>query len=170
MALHKPCATVRSILKGSILPHPHGHCTIDERGTFIWITIILPSQNYLVALSIQWDNIQRVHKLAAAGFPNLFTSTLSKQTSLLTVIGRVPTSMPFSHQSPPHSHHMECPNYPPHWEFIFNDHFFQKSVTDYCIPKKSLLPLCSELTYLTMSIYVWVILLSFCLHVSYLSN
>lgn len=49
--------------------------------------------NNIVALGVQWDNIQTAfHKPASPCSPNVFTSILytlhSKQTSLLCVIGR----------------------------------------------------------------------------------
>ena len=109
MALCKPCASVKRIpttrvWKAPFLPYSHRHCTVGERRTSIWIPIFLSSQNYSLALSVRWGNIQTfLHKLASANFPNLCTSSHtfhSKQTSLLTITARVPTSMPFSHQSP----------------------------------------------------------------------
>lgn len=120
----------------------------------MWIPSILSSQKHSVALGVQWDNIQTaLHKAVSPSSPHLVISILytlhSKQTSLLSVIGRKFLPPCLSTPATPHSHLMELPNS----RLLLNGHFLHESVADYSIQAKPLFPLCSEKDLLTMSIH-----------------
>lgn len=129
MALCKPCASVSEFyhqgVKGSISAILSWTLHSRWDRTSIWIPNYSSSQNYSLALSVRWGNIPTVlHKLASANFPNLLLPvTLSTLNRLVSYCHSKSSTHAFLTPVPLLPHHMELPNYLPHWGFIWNEHF-----------------------------------------------